>query len=140
MSKKNQTKTTKNSITTIKLEKATKERLDHLKEHEKESYEDIVKKSINILSICRTKPLLASKILRDIEANKKREKLLENPESLWRREKKPNPKYPINSITNNMIVNAQQIRRNLHPQVPIKTLALNSKLRPQVNLNKNMEK
>ena len=56
-------------ITTIKLEKATKSRLDRLKEHEKESYEAVIKKILYILNTIRKSPDKANKILRGIDRN-----------------------------------------------------------------------
>lgn len=43
-------------ITTIKLSKETKKRLDNLKSHRRDSYEDIVKNMLEILNICRFSP------------------------------------------------------------------------------------
>lgn len=59
-------------ITTIKLKKITKERLDHVKEHERESYDEVINKALNILNICVKNPLLAGRVLRNMEATKKR--------------------------------------------------------------------
>lgn len=44
-------------ITTIKLEKKTKNRLDSLRTHKRDSYEDIVQRILHILNICRANPL-----------------------------------------------------------------------------------
>jgi len=61
-------------ITTIKLEKETKERLDKLKEHEKESYNQVIKKILYLLNIFRKNSEQGYKILNDIErAIKKKE-------------------------------------------------------------------
>lgn len=72
-------------ITTIKIKEETKSRLDHLKEHEKESYEEVIKKAINILNITKRTPMLGARILRDIERSKKRDKLIEIPEKNMKR-------------------------------------------------------
>jgi len=61
------------TITTIKLKKETKGRLDHLKEYRRESYEDIIKKILGILNILKTEPSKARSILYRI--NLKRKKL-----------------------------------------------------------------
>jgi hypothetical protein len=61
------------TITTIKLKKETKERLDHLKEYRRESYEDIIKKILGILNILKSEPVKARGILYRI--NLKRKKL-----------------------------------------------------------------
>ena len=42
-----------NDITTIKLEKETKRRLDKLKAHPKESYNEILQKILYILNLCK---------------------------------------------------------------------------------------
>ena len=46
-------------ITTIKLAKETKSRLDSLKEHKRESYEEVIEKILGILNICKVSPLRA---------------------------------------------------------------------------------
>lgn len=62
----------KTSITTIKIEKTTKARLDKLKEHEKESYNQVLKKILHILNIFRKNPQLGNKILSNIDKTIKR--------------------------------------------------------------------
>lgn len=58
----------KNSkITTIKLKKETKDRLDHLKEYERESYEEILRKVLYILNTLRGNPDAARSILKSID-------------------------------------------------------------------------
>jgi len=42
--------------TTIKLSKETKERLDNLKEYKRESYEEILQKMLETLTLCRINP------------------------------------------------------------------------------------
>jgi hypothetical protein len=59
-------------ITTIKLEKETKARLDKLKEHEKESYNQVIKKILYILNLIRRDPLLGNKLLDNIDKTVKR--------------------------------------------------------------------
>jgi hypothetical protein len=49
-----------NKITTIKIKKDTKERIDHFKEYRRESYDDLIEKMLHIL------------ILRDIDSKVKR--------------------------------------------------------------------
>jgi len=60
----------KKEITTIKLEKQTKARLDKLKEHKKESYNQVIGKLLNILSVFRKNPVLGNKILKHIETSR----------------------------------------------------------------------
>jgi hypothetical protein len=66
----------KNKITTIKLEKATKARLDKLKEHEKESYNQVLKKILYILNLVRKNPSSGNKSLIEIDQNIKKRKAL----------------------------------------------------------------
>jgi hypothetical protein len=58
-------------ITTIKLSKETKKRLNKLKTHNRESYEEILKKILNILNICKNNPIKAKEKLSDIEKIKR---------------------------------------------------------------------
>ena len=44
------------SKTTIKLDRKTKFRLDKLKMHKRESYDEILNKIINILNTCKVNP------------------------------------------------------------------------------------
>ncbi|MFW5872161.1 MAG: DUF7557 family protein [bacterium] len=60
------------AITTIKLQKQTKERLDKLKEHKRESYDEILKKLLYILNTIRADPDRANFILDRIDDNRKR--------------------------------------------------------------------
>lgn len=46
----------KDKITTIKLSKKTKDRLDKLKVYKRESYEEIIQKVLEILNLVRTNP------------------------------------------------------------------------------------
>jgi len=64
-------------ITTIKLEKQTKSRLDKLKEHEKESYNHVLRKMLHILNLVRKDPLLGNKVLNNIDQSIKFRKIRE---------------------------------------------------------------
>ncbi|MBS3065714.1 hypothetical protein J4229_01575 [Candidatus Pacearchaeota archaeon] len=46
-------------ITTIKLTRATKDRLDNLREYKRETYEEIIEKMLEILNFCKINPLRA---------------------------------------------------------------------------------
>jgi len=59
-------------ITTIKLRRETKKRLDNLKEHERESYEEVLRKILYILNLFRKEPEKAGKILRRVDVSVKR--------------------------------------------------------------------
>jgi len=65
------------AITTIKISRETKERLDKLKEYQEESYEAVLKKILWILNICKTNPELARANLKKIEALRTRRKKFE---------------------------------------------------------------
>ena len=60
-------------ITTIKLERETKERLDHLKEYKRETYEEILQKMLSILNVCRFNPERARARLIAIDRQKRRQ-------------------------------------------------------------------
>ena len=59
-------------ITTIKLTKKTKERIDKLRVHKRETYEEILQSILGILSIARTNPQRAQARLISIEKQKRR--------------------------------------------------------------------
>lgn len=99
------------NITTIKLKIETKTRLDHLKEFEKESYDEIIKKVLFILNNLRSNSEVAAGILRNIDLKVKRKSqvysgaLQEKPENP---EKEPEnkaikDKRPENRIQNKFI-------------------------------------
>lgn len=64
-------------ITTIKLDEETKTRLDHLKEHERETYNHIVKKILYVLNEIRKDPISGNRILGKIDLNIKRKQAYE---------------------------------------------------------------
>ena len=59
-------------ITTIKLNKKTKQRLNKLKVHNRETYEEILQKMLNILNTCRADPGKAQDKLIEIERDVRR--------------------------------------------------------------------
>lgn len=61
-------------VTTIKIVKETKLRLDKFKEYKKESYEEVLRKILNILNICRKDPEKAKEILEHIDIVIKRKR------------------------------------------------------------------
>ncbi len=76
--KKSEKNNKKPEITTIKLERTTKQRLDKLKEHERETYNQVIRKLLNTLNIFTKNPVLGNKILKAIEASRlRREKYTE---------------------------------------------------------------
>jgi len=58
--------------TTIKLDAETKERLDHLKEHERETYDQVIKKMLYVLNEIRKDPTSGNTILGKIDSNIRR--------------------------------------------------------------------
>lgn len=61
-----------NKITTIKIEKQTKSRLDKLKEHERETYNQTIKKLLYLINIFRRNSEHGNKILNTIDKTIKR--------------------------------------------------------------------
>lgn len=59
-------------ITTIKINKETKQRLDNLKEYNRETYDEVVKKLLFILNIIKKNPEKAQEILNKIDVKAKR--------------------------------------------------------------------
>ena len=67
------------SITTIKLQDETKNRLERLKEHKRETYDEVIRKVLYILNQIRKDPLSANNILSKIDKNiKRKEKYAQN--------------------------------------------------------------
>ncbi len=62
---------TKSEITTIKLQKDTKDRIDHLKVYKRESYDEVIQKMLNVLNLCKVNPIEARKRLLLIDREKK---------------------------------------------------------------------
>lgn len=53
--------------TTIKISKKTKHRLDNLKEYKKETYEEVLRKILWILNLCKKEPEQAKRKLGAID-------------------------------------------------------------------------
>tara|TARA_Y100000310_G_C20353116_1_gene655326 strand:+ start:88 stop:351 length:264 start_codon:yes stop_codon:yes gene_type:complete len=64
----------KKPSTTIKIYRETKERLDHLREHERESYEEILKKILFILNTSRKTPERARSLMNKLDRSIKNKK------------------------------------------------------------------
>lgn len=54
-------------ITTLKIKKETKQRLDKLKEHERETYDQIIRKLLFILNISKKNPEKAKNFMNKID-------------------------------------------------------------------------
>jgi hypothetical protein len=66
----------KHEITTIKIQKPTKERLDKLRVHRKDSYDEIVQRMLGILNVCRRDPDQAQETLEKLESLAKKNKVI----------------------------------------------------------------
>ncbi len=73
-------KTNKESITTIKLEKQTKQRLERLKEHERETFDQVIRKVLYILTRIRKDPVSGNRLLTRIDRNIKRKNMFRKQE------------------------------------------------------------
>lgn len=60
--------------TTIKLTKKTKLRLDKLKEYKRETYDEILEKMLEILTLCRINPERARSRLLSVSRKQRHEK------------------------------------------------------------------
>lgn len=61
-----------NKITTIKLLEETKNRIEKLREHKRESYDDILRKILYVLNIARDDPEKARRVLERISELRER--------------------------------------------------------------------
>ncbi len=60
------------AVTTIKLQKETKQRLDKLREHSRETYDEILRKMLYVLNVARDEPNKAKSILEFIDEKRSR--------------------------------------------------------------------
>ena len=60
-------KNSQDKITTIKLLEETKLRIEKLREHKRESYDDILRKILYVLNVARESPEKAKRVLERIE-------------------------------------------------------------------------
>lgn len=58
-------------VTTIKIQEETKARLDKLKEHKRETYDDLLRKMLGILNVAKVNPDRSKSILESIDRHKK---------------------------------------------------------------------
>ena len=59
-------------ITTIKINKETKERLDRLKEYKRETYDEVLRKILFILNVSKKNPEKATELFRRLDSVIKR--------------------------------------------------------------------
>lgn len=62
-------------ITTIKLKHKTKDRIDKLRAHRRDSYDEILQRLLGILNVCRADPGLAQEKLEQLEHLRKKNKV-----------------------------------------------------------------
>ena len=67
-------------ITTIKISKKTKDRLEFLRSYRRESYEEILEKILGVLNLCRADPEQARMKLLQIDKERKRNLTAEGKE------------------------------------------------------------
>ena len=60
-------------ISTVKLAKATKERIDKLRVYKRETYDEILQNMLAILNICKVNPEAARRRLLGIDRKKRKE-------------------------------------------------------------------
>lgn len=75
-------------ITTIKLRRETKNRLDRLKEYKRETYEEVLKKILFILNVSKKNPEKATRLLRKLDSVVRSRQ--EQQENIEQEESKPN--------------------------------------------------
>ena len=78
-------KTPIGKVTTIKLLEETKMRLEKLREHKKESYDDILRKILYVLNVSRDDPEKAKRILERI--SELRERMIKEEKEIKKNEK-----------------------------------------------------
>ncbi len=59
-------------ITTVKITKETKSRLDNFRMYKRETYEEIMQKVLEILNLCRSTPERARTYLMDLDRQRKK--------------------------------------------------------------------
>ena len=62
----------KDNITTIKLERTTKSRLENLRSYKRETYDEILVKMLEILNVCKVNPERARARLLDLDRKKRK--------------------------------------------------------------------
>lgn len=82
----------KMEITTVKLQKETKERLEKLRESSRESYDDILRKILYVLNLTREDPMKAKRFLERVDELRKRMLEVKEKEEEERKAKKKKKK------------------------------------------------
>lgn len=66
-------KNIKDKITTIKLTKGTKNRIDKLRVYKRETYEEILQNLLSILNLCKANPEAAKRKLSQIDRKQRKQ-------------------------------------------------------------------
>ena len=61
-----------NQITTIKLKKETKKRIEKLREHKRETYDELIRKMLYVLNTVKIEPYKAQEILNKVDEIRKK--------------------------------------------------------------------
>ena len=69
-------------ITTIKINRETKERIEKLRTHKRESYDEIIQHMLALLNLCVINPERARLQLLSLEKKKKNIKLQQRPRAI----------------------------------------------------------
>jgi hypothetical protein len=83
------------AITTIKLQKETKDRLDKLRENRSESYDDIMRKILYVLNATREDPGKGKRVLEHIDEMRNRMLDREREEELEKKREKAAKKKKV---------------------------------------------
>ena len=68
----------KSQITTVKIQKQTNERLEKLRVHRRDSYDEVIQRILGIRNVCRRNPDEAQETLEKIESLAKKNSLNSN--------------------------------------------------------------
>ncbi|MEK6860027.1 MAG: hypothetical protein AABX54_04400 [Nanoarchaeota archaeon] len=63
-------------VTTIKISTETRQRLEKLKEYDRETYNDVLNKIFYVLNICKKEPEKAQRILSNIDKRIRRKDII----------------------------------------------------------------
>jgi hypothetical protein len=98
-------------ITTLKLEKETKERLEKLREHKRETYDDIIRKILYVLNTVREEPGKARGILEFIDEKRKRINEVEFKDKVENKSKIGIPQKQINIRKENKSILKGEVKK-----------------------------
>lgn len=82
-------------VTTIKLSLDTKDRLDNLKTHHRDTYEDILQNILLTLNLCKANPEAAQRKLLAIDRQKRKDAFAKRIKQI---KQKQNPQNQVNNF------------------------------------------